>query len=232
MLYIYIFLSFFFSDNQRQQALASCHFILFSFFFSFYLSTDLCRHLKFTTPVNGYALHGHVIKNISLNLENRASCKQRCTIQSNCVSINIGPPINDKVLCQLSDSDHIRYPHDLTPREGFMYRGTEVRNLVSVRHLPIVLVKVAYYASGSARFLPKLCSNYARFSKLCYFLKKLFCAQTSQLTSSCIFQWWIRGVYPGQVVQALVYPLCSRYLVDYLDVSSLHLTGLAWRPPF
>ena len=47
------------------------------------------------------------------------------------------------------------------------------------RHLPIVLVKVAYYASGSARFLPKLCSNYARFSKLCYFFKKLFCAQTS-----------------------------------------------------
>ena len=101
------------------------------------------------------------------------------------------------------------------------------------RHLPIVLVKVAYYASGSARFLPKLCSNYARFSKLCYFFKKLFCAQTSQLTrqvclqepnysspSSCIFQWWIRGVYPGQVVQALVYPLCSRFLVNYLDVSS------------
>ena len=43
------------------------------------------------------------------------------------------------------------------------------------RHLPIVLVKVAYYASGSARFLPKLCSNYALFSKLCYFFKKLFC---------------------------------------------------------
>ena len=94
---------------------------------------------------------------------------------------------------------------------------------MSNRHLPIVLVKVAYYASGSARFLPKLCSNYARFSKLCYFFKKLFC---------CIFQWWTRGVYPGQVVQALVYPLCSRNLVNYLDVSSLHLTGLAWRPPF
>ena len=106
------------------------------------------------------------------------------------------------------------------------------RYVAQIRHLPIVLVKVAYHASGSARFLPKLCSNYARFSKLCYFLKKLFCAQTSQLTSSCIFQWWIRGVYPGQVVQALVYPLCSRYLVNYLDASSLHLTVLAWRPPF
>ena len=56
------------------------------------------------------------------------------------------------------------------------------KSLASGRHLPIVLVKVAYYASGSARFLPKLCSNHARFSKLCYFFKKLFCAQTSQLT--------------------------------------------------
>ena len=34
-----------------------------------------------------------------------------------------------------------------------------------------MLVKVAYYASDSARFLPKLCSNYACFSKLCCFLK-------------------------------------------------------------
>ena len=76
-----------------------------------------------------------MIKNISLNLEKRASCKQRCTIQSNCVSINIGPSVNDKFLCQLSDSDHIRHPDDLKPREGFLYRGTEVRNLVSVGEL-------------------------------------------------------------------------------------------------
>ena len=33
------------------------------------------------------------------------------------------------------------------------------------RHLPIVLVKVAYYASGSALFLSKLCSNYAQLFK-------------------------------------------------------------------
>ena len=28
--------------------------------------TGLCRSLKFSTPLNGYALEGHVIKNISL----------------------------------------------------------------------------------------------------------------------------------------------------------------------
>lgn len=58
----------------------------------------------------------------------RGSCKGRCTIDSNCVSINIGPTINDKVLCQLSNSDHIQHPDDVKPRDGFMYRGTEVGN--------------------------------------------------------------------------------------------------------
>ena len=95
-------------------------------------------------------------------------------------------------------------------REAYLQKEISVSKSIGHRHLPIVLVKVAYYASGSARFLPKLCSNYATFLK----------------------NYWIRGVYPGQVVQALVYPLCSRNLVNYLDVSSLHLTGLAWRPPF
>lgn len=67
-----------------------------------------------------------MIKNISLNLGMRTSCRGRCSIENNCVSINIGPPINDKVLCQLSDSDNIQHPNDLKPRDGYVYRGTEV----------------------------------------------------------------------------------------------------------
>ena len=35
------------------------------------------------------------------------------------------------------------------------------------RLLSIVLVKVALYATSSARFLSKLCSNYASLQKLC-----------------------------------------------------------------
>ena len=31
------------------------------------------------------------------------------------------------MLCQLSDSDHVRHPEDLKPRDGFTYTGTEVR---------------------------------------------------------------------------------------------------------
>ena len=93
------------------------------------LIAGLCRQLKFATPVDGFALEGHVIRNISLSVGMRDTCKDRCTMEDACVSINIGPPIDDKVLCQLSDSDHMQHPGDLKSKEGFIYRGTEVRNL-------------------------------------------------------------------------------------------------------
>ena len=40
------------------------------------------------------------------------------------MSVNIGPPVNDKVMCELSDSDHIQHPQHLKPRHGWIYRGT------------------------------------------------------------------------------------------------------------
>jgi len=70
-----------------------------------------------------------VFKNISLSLGMRETCTERCVMEDNCVSINMGPPVKDKVLCQLSDSDHMRHPEDLKPQEGFTYRGTEVTHL-------------------------------------------------------------------------------------------------------
>ncbi len=95
--------------------------------FCFICFPDSCRSLNFNSPVQGHALEGHVIKNISLSVGMRSSCRGRCTLESNCVSFNIGSPINDQVMCQLSDSDHTRHPEDLKPRVGITYRGTEVR---------------------------------------------------------------------------------------------------------
>jgi len=43
------------------------------------------------------------------------------------VSVNIGPLINNKVVCELSNSDHMQHPEDLKPRHGWTFRGTEVR---------------------------------------------------------------------------------------------------------
>ena len=39
------------------------------------------------------------------------------------MSVNIDPPVNDKVVCELSDSDHIQHPQDLKTRGGWTYRG-------------------------------------------------------------------------------------------------------------
>ena len=71
-----------------------------------------------------------MVTNISLSVGMRDTCKHRCAMKDTCVSINIGPASDDKVLCQLSESDHVRHPGDLKSRVGFTYRGTEVRNCI------------------------------------------------------------------------------------------------------
>ena len=90
-----------------------------------------------------------MIKNLSLFLvpSLHSACKNRCIMDPVCVSVNIGPPMKDKFVCELSDSDHIRHPKDVKRREGFMYIGPEViyiftqsstfsvLNFISVNHL-------------------------------------------------------------------------------------------------
>nr|XP_058947139.1 uncharacterized PE-PGRS family protein PE_PGRS46-like [Pocillopora verrucosa] len=46
-------------------------------------------------------------------------------MEDRCTSINMGPEKKDKVLCQLSDSDHVQHPDDLKSAAGFMYRKME-----------------------------------------------------------------------------------------------------------
>ena len=91
----------------------------------------MCRRLKFDDPVYGYALQGHVIVNLTIG--KGEFCRHRCTMESNCLSFNLGPQTNEKWVCELSNSDHMRHPGDMKTRQGFFYRGTEVRNLGIVR---------------------------------------------------------------------------------------------------
>ena len=94
----------------------------------------LCRRLVFDVWIEGYALQGHVIKTLSLPVapsirSMRSMCKNRCIIDPLCVSVNIGPVIENRFICELSDSDHNKHYKDMKPRKGFMYIGTEVRYL-------------------------------------------------------------------------------------------------------
>ena len=83
---------------------------------------------------DGYALVNHILKNISLpvGMHTYSNCKNRCMMEDRCKSINMGPEDKDKVLCQISDSDHVQHPNDLKPTEGFTYRGMEVTKKDSV----------------------------------------------------------------------------------------------------
>ena len=101
--------------------------------FCIFAFLDHCRRLSFGSPFHNKALVNHVIKNITLGLGMRSFCRGRCILDDNCVSYNIGPPIKDQVLCQLSDSDHIQHPKDLVTQEGFVYRNSEVRYFDFIR---------------------------------------------------------------------------------------------------
>ena len=119
-LFIYLFFIYLFIDRM----LLNCNFKAVELILYFLLFPGLCRHLTFTDPVQGAALEGHVIRTISIGMY--ASCKHLCTMESHCLSFNLGPSIMGRMVCELSDSDAIKHQGDLKPREGFVYRGTEV----------------------------------------------------------------------------------------------------------
>ena len=58
-------------------------------------------------------------------------CRNWCTMEDRCTSINMVPREKDEMICQLSDSDQLQDPNDLKPTAGLMYRGTEVRIICS-----------------------------------------------------------------------------------------------------
>jgi len=98
------------------------------------LFAGLCRRLKFSTKIDGYALQFHVIKKFDLSIHVgpsvHSACTHRCIMDPVCVSVNIGPPTHEKFICELSDSDHMKHPEDLKKREGSLYIGTEVKTLI------------------------------------------------------------------------------------------------------
>ena len=103
----------------------------------------LCRSLKFATPVKGSIFDGHVVKNISLRVGmHEVSCRDQCVMEGTCVSFNIGPPTNDTVICQLSDSDHTLHPSDLKLQAGFTYRGTEVKTYRQGKNSYIIYIAI------------------------------------------------------------------------------------------
>ena len=95
------------------------------------------RRITFLTPVRGFYLEGHVISNHSLELN--LDCQDQCALARECVSYNIGPKINNKMACELSNSDHLQHPEDLKPRKDWIYRGTQVGRTMAQPNLKNLL---------------------------------------------------------------------------------------------
>ena len=92
------------------------------------LFTDVCRQVHFLQRIADKALTGHVIKTIPV--ETNDHCEIACFRDFMCLSYNIGPKQAGGHQCELSKSDHIRDPADLVPMAGYIYRPTEVHNVM------------------------------------------------------------------------------------------------------
>lgn len=91
---------------------------------------DVCRELHYLSHVADKALVGHVTRTVKVN--NGDQCEIRCYQELECLSYNLGPYQDYGHVCELSNSDHLRHPDDLVPMPGFIYRGTEVHDLINV----------------------------------------------------------------------------------------------------
>ena len=94
------------------------------------LYTDVCRQVHFLQRIADKALIDHVIKTIPVETDDH--CEIACFRDLMCLSYNIGPKQAGGHQCELSKSDHIRDPADLVPMAGYIYRPTEVHNVMTI----------------------------------------------------------------------------------------------------
>lgn len=104
--------------------------IFISFLFISYLDSN-CRIIKFVNKVDGKALHGNVITEMTAN--NIEFCRLQCFLNNDCVSCNFGRSDSaEGNVCQLNNStDH----ESLQPIPEYTYVETEVKKYYTVLNL-------------------------------------------------------------------------------------------------
>ena len=104
-------------------------FAQFYIFFSTVLATEYNRVLIFKGPIEGKMLPGNVIR--TENVANEGSCRVRCFLEPNCVSVNVGPA-NDqgKRACELKNfTDESPSQTGLQQRTGHIHYSAEVSDI-------------------------------------------------------------------------------------------------------
>ena len=101
--------------------------------------TETCRILKFTNPKPDRYLEHHVIQ--SILVDDNDHCQLKCYVEKTCLSYNLGALASgDKLLCELSSSDHYQHPGDLIFKKGFSYHAAVVSVLPATWGLLIAMV--------------------------------------------------------------------------------------------
>ena len=79
----------------------------------------------FKEPVHGKILPGHVIK--TEKVANEGSCRVKCFMEPNCVSINVGPDEHGGRMCELKNfTDESSSQSGLQEKEGYIHYAVEV----------------------------------------------------------------------------------------------------------
>ena len=98
-----------------------------SFLTDFFINSDqrACKKVQFKSAVSNKALEGHKLTTHRVVSED--ICQIKCVSHERCSSYNLGPPSDHGLRdCDLSSSDTIRHPNDLTTHNGYIYRETRV----------------------------------------------------------------------------------------------------------
>jgi len=89
------------------------------------LATEYNRIIIFEEPILNKKLPGHVIR--TEKVADEGSCRLKCYLEPNCVSINVGPEEEGKHTCELNNAtDESPSQSALEDRQGHTHTAVEV----------------------------------------------------------------------------------------------------------
>ena len=95
-------------------------------------ATEYNRIFIFKDPIKGKILPGHVIR--TEKVANEGSCRVKCFLEPNCVSINVGPPDDQgQRTCELNNfTDERQTQTNLQEKPGHIHYAVEVLDIFAI----------------------------------------------------------------------------------------------------
>ena len=89
------------------------------------MTTNYDRILIFKEPLSNKALEGHLIR--TERVSDEGSCRLKCYLEPNCVSVNVGPLDKGALTCELNnDTDESPCHLALVERQLYTHLAVEV----------------------------------------------------------------------------------------------------------